>query len=71
LGACVGRLGRLLGILEIDLHIEKVTGADKSLDVVVEIFNQVTGGGAKLSKGDLALVEICAEWPDSRAQMKK
>jgi hypothetical protein len=67
----VGRLGRLLGILDIDLHIEEVTGADKSLDVVVDIFNQVNSGGTKLSKGDLALAKICAEWPDARAEMKK
>jgi hypothetical protein len=38
-----------------DLHIEEVTGADKSLDVVVDIFNRVNSGGTKLSKGDLAL----------------
>lgn len=71
LAAYVGRLGRLLGILDIDLHIEEVTGADKSLDVVVEIFNQVNSGGTKLSKGDLALAKICSEWPEARAEMKK
>lgn len=71
LGVYVGRLSRLLGILDIDLHVEEVTGADKSLDVVVEIFNQVNSGGTKLSKGDLALAKICAEWPEARAQMKK
>lgn len=67
----VGRLGRLRGILDIDLHIEEVTGADKSLDIVVDIFNQVNSGGTKLSKGDLALAKICAEWPDARFEMKK
>lgn len=67
----IGRLNRLLGILEIDLHIEEVTGADKSLDVVVDIFNQVNSGGTKLSKGDLALAKICAEWPEARTQMKQ
>ena len=36
LGDYVGRLSRLLGIVDIDLHIEEVTGADKSLDVVVK-----------------------------------
>lgn len=66
-----GRLSRLLGILEIELHIEEVTGADKTLDVVVDIFNKVNSGGTKLSKGDLALAKICAEWPDARAQMKE
>ena len=47
-----------------------MTGAEKSLDVVVEIFNRVNSGGTKLSKGDLALAKICAEWPDARNQMK-
>jgi hypothetical protein len=67
----IGRLGRLLGILDIDLHIEEVTGPEKSVDVVVEIFNRVNSGGTKLSKGDLALAKICAEWPEARAEMKK
>jgi len=71
LGAYVGRLSRLLGIVDIELHIEEVTGADKSLDVVVDIFNQVNSGGTKLSKGDLALAKICAEWPDARDEMKQ
>ncbi|QMV00855.1 DUF262 domain-containing protein [Devosia sp. D6-9] len=65
-----GRLSTLLGIVDIDLHIEEVTGPDKTLDVVVEIFNVVNSGGTKLSKGDLALAKICAEWPDARDQMK-
>ena len=39
-GDYVGRLSRLLGITDIDLHVEEVTGADKSLDVVVDIFNR-------------------------------
>ena len=71
LGEYVGRLSRLLGIVDIDLHIEEVTGEDKSLDVVVDIFNQVNSGGTKLSKGDLALAKICAEWPDARDEMKR
>lgn len=71
LGDYFGRLSKLLGIVEIDLHIEEVTGADKSLDVVVDIFNQVNSGGTKLSKGDLALAKICADWPDARGEMKQ
>lgn len=70
IGEFVGKLSRLLGILEIELHIEEVTGADKSLDVVVDIFNRVNSGGTKLSKGDLALAKICADWPEARAEMK-
>lgn len=69
-GDYVGRLSRLLGITDIDLHIEEVTGADKSLDVVVDIFNHVNSGGTKLSKGDLALARICADWPEGRDAMK-
>jgi hypothetical protein len=71
LGEYVGRLSRLLGIVDVELHIEEVTGADKSLDVVVDIFNQVNSGGTKLSKGDLALAKICADWPDARDEMKQ
>jgi hypothetical protein len=70
IGAYVGRLSQLLGIANIELHIEEVTGADKSLDVVVDIFNRVNSGGTKLSKGDLALAKICAEWPEGRDAMK-
>ena len=69
-GDYVGRLSRLLGIVDVDLHVEEVTGADKSLDVVVNIFNRVNSGGTKLSKGDLALAKICAEWPEGRDAMK-
>ena len=71
LGQYVGRLGRLLGIGNIDLHVEDVVGEDKTLDVVVEIFNRVNSGGTKLSKGDLALAKICAEWPEARDTMKQ
>jgi hypothetical protein len=69
-GEYVGRLSRLLGITDVDLHVEEVTGADKTLDVVVDIFNQVNSGGTKLSKGDLALARICADWPEARDTMK-
>ncbi len=70
IGEYVGRLSKLLSITDIDLHIEEVTGADKSLEVVVDIFNRVNSGGTKLSKGDLALAKICADWPDARDTMK-
>jgi hypothetical protein len=70
-GVYVGRLARLLGIIDVDLHIEEVTGKDKTLEVVVDIFNQVNSGGTKLSKGDLALAKICADWPEGRGEMKK
>lgn len=69
-GEYVGRLSRLLGVADVDLHIEEVTGNDKTLDVVVDIFNRVNSGGTKLSKGDLALAKICADWPGARDEMK-
>lgn len=65
-----GRLNQLLGIRDKAFHIEEVTGADKTLDVVVDIFNRVNSGGTKLSKGDLALAKICADWPEARDTMK-
>ena len=68
---CSSRLNKLLGITEVDLHIEEVTGKDKKLDEVVEIFNQVNSGGTKLSQGDLALAKICSGWPEGRGEMKK
>ena len=64
------RLNAIDGVKSIDLHIEKVTGADKTIDVVVDIFNMVNSGGTKLSKGDLALAKICAQWPDARGELK-
>lgn len=66
----INRLTALDQIKEIDLHIEEVAGEDKTIDVVVDIFNRVNSGGTKLSKGDLALARICAQWPDARDEMK-
>lgn len=70
IGEYVARLSRLLSVADIDLHVEEVTGADKTLDVVVDIFNRVNSGGTKLSKGDLALAKICADWPEARDMMR-
>lgn len=64
------RLNAIYTIKDIDFHIEEVTGADKTIDVVVDIFNRVNSGGTKLSKGDLALAKVCAEAPDAREMMK-
>ncbi|NLI74889.1 MAG: DUF262 domain-containing protein [Candidatus Riflebacteria bacterium] len=66
----VNRLNAIDNIKEIELHIEKVSGEDKTVDVVVDIFNRVNTGGTKLSKGDLALARICAAWPEARDTMK-
>ena len=64
------RLARLRGVLERDFHEEKITGEDKTVNVVVDIFNRVNSGGTKLSKGDLALAKKCAHWPEARAAMR-
>jgi hypothetical protein len=66
----VERLARLHGLLQRDFHAEKITGPDKTVDIVVDIFNRVNSGGTKLSKGDLALARICAEWPEARGKMR-
>jgi hypothetical protein len=65
------RLNRLRDVREIDIHVEQISGHDKTLDVVVDIFNRVNSGGTKLSKGDLALAKICSTQPDARAKMRK
>jgi hypothetical protein len=67
----VNRLNQIEGVKNLEFHIEDVTGADKTVDVVVEIFNLVNSGGTKLSKGDLALAKVCAEWPEARSEMRK
>jgi len=67
----LNRLNSVWSIKEIDLHVEEVTGEEKTVDVVVDIFNRVNSGGTKLSKGDLALAKICAAWPEARRQMKE
>jgi hypothetical protein len=64
------RLNKLRAILDRDFHDEKIAGEDKTVDVVVDIFNRVNSGGTKLSKGDLALAKICAQWPEARAVMR-
>ena len=66
----INRLTKIHGIRDIDLHVEEVTGPDKTIEVVVDIFNKVNSGGTKLSGGDLALARICASWPDARDKMK-
>ena len=66
----INRLNAITQIKQIDLHVEEVTGADKDVDVVVDIFNRVNSGGTKLSKGDLALAKVCADWPEARDHMK-
>ena len=71
LSTYINRLNGVSNIKAIELHIEEVAGADKTVDVVVDIFNIVNSGGTKLSKGDLALAKICTEWPEAREEMKE
>ena len=66
----INRLNAIDAIKQVDLHIEEVTGAEMTVDVVVEIFNLVNSGGTKLSKGDLALARIGAGWPEARDELR-
>jgi hypothetical protein len=70
LGLYLERLSKLTGILNRNFHEEKITGRDMTVDVVVEIFNRVNSGGTELSKGDLALAKLCAQWPEARQAMR-
>ena len=66
----VSRMNAIVNISDFSLHIEEVTGTDKDIDVVVDIFNKVNSGGTRLSKGDLALAKVCAKWSDARSEMQ-
>ena len=65
----INRLNSIYMIRDVDLHVENVTGEEKTVDTVVDIFNRVNSSGTKLSKGDLALAKICAAWPEARNEM--
>lgn len=67
----IERINRITEIRNREFHIEQVSGQNKTVDVVVDIFNRVNSGGTKLSKGDLALAKVCAEWPQARDEMKR
>lgn len=69
LGVYLKRVTDLYGIRDIQFNVEEVARPDKTVDVVVDIFNRVNTGGTKLSKGDLALAKICAAWPEARREM--
>ncbi len=64
------RLNRIKEIENRDFNQEKITGTGKTVDEVVDIFNKVNSGGTKLTKGDLALAKLCADWPDARKEMR-
>ena len=63
------RLNRIVGIKEIDLHIQEASGEDKTTDVVVDFFNCVNSDGRTLSEDDIAWAYICAAWPEARRQI--
>lgn len=65
------RLSTICKIKDRDFNIETLTDDSINMDVVVDIFDQVNSGGTKLSKGDLALAKICADWPEARKEMQK
>lgn len=65
----LNRLNSLDNIKMQNLPIQEVTGVDKTVDIVVDIFNRVNSGGTKLSKGDLALAKLCASWPEARNEL--
>lgn len=65
------RLNRIKEIENRDFNQEKITGAGKTVDEVVDIFNKINSGGTKLTKGDLALAKLCAEWPDARKELRE
>ncbi|BBZ79498.1 hypothetical protein MANY_48350 [Mycolicibacterium anyangense] len=66
----IDRLNQITQIANRDFNYEKITGAGKTVEEVVEIFNKVNSGGTKLSKGDLALARLCAEWPEARKELR-
>lgn len=70
LSDCITKLNRVTTIKDIEVYADDVTGEDKTVDVVVDIFNRVNSGGTKLSAGDLALAKVCATWPEARKEMK-
>ena len=65
------RLMKVLGIGDVDLHIEEISGDGRSIDEVVEIFNRVNSGGTKLSSADLALARLCAHSPQARNELRE
>ncbi len=66
----INRLARVCKIQDKAFYIEKVTGPENTIDVVVDIFNRVNGSGTKLSHADLALAKVCSTWPGYRNKMR-
>lgn len=64
------RVNAIDGIKKREFHLEVITGQNRTIDEVVEVFNEVNSGGKKLSKADLALAKVCARWSEARSEMK-
>lgn len=67
----LARLHAILAIADYDIHIDPIIGSDKTIEVVVEIFNRLNSKGTKLTDGDLALAKISIDWPKARTTMQK
>ncbi|KAF0845645.1 GmrSD restriction endonuclease domain-containing protein [Nocardia caishijiensis] len=70
LAVYLDRLNKLREITHREFNVETITGSDRTVDEVVDIFNRVNSGGTKLSKGDLALATLCAQWPQARGNLR-
>ena len=68
--AFLDKLNAIERIKAREFHVDNVAGEDMTINQVVEIFNAVNSSGTALSKGDLALAKISADWPQARQQFK-
>ena len=65
------RAQKIVNIPRIAIPDETLTAKEIDTDAAVEIFNEVNSGGKKLTKGDLALARIGAQWPEIREEMRQ
>ena len=70
-GEYIGRLYSILSIPDYDIHTDRVTGSDKTVEEVVEIFKLINSEGTSLTDGDLALAKISVNWPEVRESMQQ
>ncbi|MCY4223698.1 MAG: DUF262 domain-containing protein [Bacteroidetes bacterium] len=66
----VNRLCRLAALVNTNFNIEEIADANKPMEAVVDIFNNLNSAGTRLSKGDLALAKISTNWPEVRDVMR-
>ena len=65
------RAQKIANIPRIVIPDQTLTAREIDTDTAVEIFNEVNSGGKKLTKGDLALARIGAQWPEVREEMRR